>query len=182
MTKKLSTKSIFERNQKRIPPNGFENIKIWLHNIRSLHNVGSTFRSADAFSVKSIILSGFTPTPPRPEIAKTALGADEFVAWDYYDSVSDVIIALKNGNYLLVGLEQTSDSHSISNLSISVDRNVCLIFGNEISGIDDEILTHLDHVVEIPQYGRKHSLNISVAVGISLYAFHEYYKKNNSNA
>jgi 23S rRNA (guanosine2251-2'-O)-methyltransferase len=182
LAKKLSTKSIFERNQNRNPPKGFQNIKIWLHNIRSLHNVGSTFRSADAFGAKSIILSGYTPIPPRPEIAKTALGAEEFVEWSYYDTVSEVVSFLQHENYLLIGLEQTSDSNLISELSISFDSKVCLIFGNEISGIEDDILPYLDHVVEIPQYGRKHSLNISVAVGISLYALHEHYKKNNSNS
>jgi 23S rRNA (guanosine2251-2'-O)-methyltransferase len=180
LAKKLSTKSIFERNQSRNTPSGFQNVKLWLHNIRSLHNVGSAFRSADAFGISSIILSGYTSIPPRPEIAKTALGADEFVKWEYFKTVNDVITSLRNNQYKIIGLEQTTDSVIISDLSISSDVNICLVFGNEVTGIDDDILTHLDHIVEIPQYGRKHSLNISVAVGISLYALHENYKKNQS--
>lgn len=181
MIRKLSTKLIYERNQTRDTPPGLGNLKIWLHDIRSLHNVGSTFRSADAFGIQGLILSGYTPVPPRPEITKTALGADEFVNWEYFPDVSSTINSLQTNNYQLIGLEQTAESQLISDISELTSQNICLVFGNEVSGLDDEILRNLDHVVEIPQYGRKHSLNISVAVGISLYAFHENYRKNGSS-
>lgn len=177
MSQKLSTKSIYERNQARIAPVGFENTKIWLHDIRSMHNVGSVFRSSDAFGVSEIILSGYSPCPPRPEISKTALGADEFVKWSFHSEIVSVIKDLKSDGYLMVGLEQTSSSIPIHSIDITSTTKVCIIPGNEISGLDDALLPHIDVFVEIPQYGRKHSLNVSVALGVALYALHDVYEK-----
>lgn len=176
MDKKLNTKSIFLKNQSRNVPNGFDRTIIWLHNIRSLHNVGSVFRSADSFGIGKIILSGYTPRPPRAEISKTALGAEEYVEWLGFDDVASARVYLSKSNYRLVGLEQTTESIEIHEIEYDT-RPTCLIFGNEITGIDDEILPHLDCTAEIPQYGRKHSLNVSVATGIALFHLHEVYRK-----
>lgn len=177
MSKKLNTKSIFLKNQSRNVPNGFEKTIVWLHNIRSLHNVGSVFRSADSFGISMLLLSGYTPQPPRAEISKTALGADEYVKWVGFDDVKSTLMFLKESNYRLVGFEQTSESIDIHELEFDA-KPTCLILGNEITGIDDEILPHLDVVVEIPQYGRKHSLNVSVATGVALFHLHEVYRTN----
>lgn len=177
MSKKLNTKSIFLKNQSRNVPIGFDKTTIWLHNIRSLHNVGSVFRSADSFGIGKIILSGYTPRPPRAEISKTALGADEFVDWIGFEDVKSTLNHLERENYRLVGFEQTSESIDIHELEF-VERPTCIIVGNEITGIDDEILPQLDVTVEIPQYGRKHSLNVSVATGVALFHLHEVYRKH----
>ena len=151
-----------------------------MHNIRSMHNIGSVFRSADAFGIKEIILSGYTPTPPRPEISKTALGAETTVSWAYFQSIEEVLSYLKDENYTLIGLEQTDSSILISDLNLSSDSRICLVSGNEITGIDDQIISHLDQIVEIPQYGKKHSLNVSVATGIALFSIHEHFNKYKS--
>jgi len=135
------------------------------------------FRSADSFGIDQVILSGYTPRPPRAEISKTALGADEFVNWKGFDDIDSVLNYLKPSDYRLVGFEQTTDSIDIYEFKLDL-RPVCLILGNEITGIDNEILPHLDDTVEIPQYGRKHSLNVSVATGVALYHFHELYRNH----
>lgn len=156
-------------------PRGFEKTVVWLHNIRSLHNVGSVFRTADSFGISMVILSGYTPRPPRPEISKTALGAEEFVPWTGFDSIDSALKMLKSSGYRLVGFEQTNNSIELHELKLD-KRPICLILGNEISGIDEEVLPHLDVVVEIPQYGRKHSLNVSVAAGVGVFYMHELYR------
>lgn len=176
---KLSTKHIYDRNQSRIAPIGFDSTKIWIHNIRSMHNVGSVFRSADAFGISEIIISGYTPCPPRPEISKTALGADEFVRWSYRTDIHETAIHLKSEGYVLIGLEQTTESIPINALELHASLKCCIIPGNEISGIDDQLIPYIDVFVEIPQYGRKHSLNVSVALGVALYALHDVYEKGN---
>ena len=178
VSKKLNTRTIYERNQSRITPSGFNETIVWLHNIRSMHNVGSVFRTADAFGIKEIILSGYTPIPPRPEITKTALGAEKSVKWSSFLTILDANLYLKELNYLLVGLEQTDSSILINNLPIQESTKICLISGNEITGIDDQIIPILDHIVEIPQYGKKHSLNVSIATGIALFSIHELYRMN----
>lgn len=167
--KKLTTKEIFERNQQRTVPEGFKNTKIWLHNIRSMHNVGSAFRTADAFGISEIILSGYTPVPPRPEISKTALGAEEFVYWSYADDIRQKIQALRKQGYQLTGMEQTTESRLITDFHPADAGEMCFLFGNEVTGLDDDLLLQCDHSVEIPQYGRKHSFNVSVSIGIVLY-------------
>ena len=180
MSKKLNTRSIYERNQSRTTPTGFSETIVWLHNIRSMHNIGSVFRTSDAFGIKEILLSGYTPVPPRPEISKTALGADQSVTWKSFVQIDDVLNYLKGQNYELVGLEQTDSSILINNLPIQHTSRICLISGNEITGIDDQIIPQLDYVVEIPQYGKKHSLNVSVATGIALFSIHELFRIHES--
>ena len=170
MTKKLSTKEILRNNLNRHSPLKNGNVVVWAHNIRSMHNIGSIFRSADAFGISHIILSGYSPTPPRPEISKTAIGAEEFVDWTYSEEPEEVILKLNNEGYEFIGLEQTDNSTLLPNYKFSPEKKYCLVLGNEVSGIDDSILPHLEACVEIPQYGHKHSLNVSVAAGVLLYA------------
>jgi len=149
-----------------------ESFILWLHNIRSLHNVGAAFRNADAFGVHKVVLSGYTPTPPRPEITKTAIGADEHVEWQYAEDIVKEISRLKSDGYTVVGLEQTHSSEMLSEFRVQ-NQKLCLVLGNEVTGIDHPLLNLLDHAVEIPQYGMKHSLNVSVACGVALYGFLE---------
>lgn len=173
--KKLSTKEILNQNLARETPTELSRIKIILHNVRSMHNVGAAFRNADAFGIDELILSGVSPAPPRPEITKTAIGAVEFVEWRQVNAIQETLDTLKNDNYLIVGLEQTSESILLPDFNPPADQKICLIFGNEVTGLDEELLSHVDQFVEIPQYGHKHSLNVSVSVGVALYAFLEKY-------
>lgn len=169
--KKLSTKQIYHRNQERKSPLRNHFI-LWLHDIRSLHNVGAAFRSADAFGIKELWFSGFTPSPPRPEITKTAIGAEEHVAWKRVKDEANAIKKLKENGYQVIGLEQTKTSIMLQDFKLPTEK-VCLILGNEVTGIDENILHRLDTAIEIPQFGEKHSLNVSVAAGVALYAFFE---------
>lgn len=169
--KKRPTKDILTQNLAREIPPKMEELDIILHDVRSMHNVGAVFRNADAFGVKKIWLSGFTPEPPRPEITKTAIGAEEFVEWQSVKNIAALVKELKKKNYLVIGLEQTDSSILMTEYEPPSDKNICLIFGNEVTGMDEEVMKLVDDFLEIPQYGHKHSLNVSVATGISLYAF-----------
>lgn len=173
--KKLSTRQILQNNQQRISPLR-EHFILWLHDIRSLHNVGASFRNADAFGIKELRLSGFTPTPPRPEITKTAIGAEEHVKWKKVEDEIEGIRQLKEDGYAVLALEQTNESIPIHQYQPSV-KPICLILGNEVTGVDEEFLTEIDAAVEIPQFGMKHSLNVSVASGVALYAFYEKFSR-----
>ncbi len=172
---KLSTKEILKKNLSRSTPGQLGKTKILLHNVRSMHNVGAAFRSAEAFGIQELLLSGFSPTPPRPEISKTAIGAEKHMDWKYLDSLSGQIQALKDDNFHFIGLEQTTNSTLLPDYSLPVNQKICLVFGNEVTGIDEELMSYIDDYVEIPQYGHKHSLNVSVTVGVALYAFLEKY-------
>ena len=172
---KLSTKQILQQNLDRQPPGKLQELKILLHNVRSMHNVGAAFRSADAFGINEILISGYTPTLPRPEITKTAIGAEKYVDWQYKDDPAGAVEALKGDGYRFIGLEQMNDSILLPDYSPPSDKKLCLVFGNEVTGIDENLLPLIDDFVEIPQFGHKHSLNVSVAVGVGLYAFMEKY-------
>ncbi|WP_083750294.1 RNA methyltransferase [Rhodohalobacter halophilus] len=177
--KKLTTKEILQQNLQRTPPLK-DHFILWLHDIRSLHNVGATFRSADAFGIKELWLSGFTPTPPRPEITKTAIGAEENVAWKQIESPTDAAVSIKSEGYQIIGLEQTTTSTLLHEYKLP-SKKICLVLGNEVTGIGDDLIPHLDASVEIPQFGMKHSLNVSVAGGVALYAFFEKFEEFNGN-
>ena len=142
-----------------------------LDNIRSMHNVGAAFRTADAFLVEKIILCGITPKPPHREIHKAALGATESVDWQFYDNVKEAVIDLKTLGFEIVGIEQTTNSVMITDFEIDKTKKYALVLGNEVEGISDEILTDLDVCLEIPQLGTKHSLNVSVCGGIVMWEF-----------
>lgn len=173
MSRKLTTKEILQENLSQSPPVGLSRVVVWLHNIRSLHNVGSVFRSSDAFGVKEVLLSGYTPRPPRPEITKTAIGADESVDWRGFAGHDNALSYLKENNYTVIGIEQTDDSTVMPEFDAASLENICILMGNEVTGIDNELLSYVDEFVSIPQYGQKHSLNVSVAAGVILYALLE---------
>lgn len=166
MRRKWSIRELATLHASRRAPNQLSDTVLWLHDIRSMHNVGSVFRTADGFGIRRIWLSGYTPTPPRPEIHKTALGADKSVEWRYFQTAEEVFIALSDEGRLLVAVEQTTDAHPLNALSLEPASPLCVVFGNEVTGLADEVLARADLVVEIPQFGKKHSLNVSVAAGI----------------
>ena len=142
-----------------------------LDNIRSMHNVGATFRTADAFIIEKIILCGITPQPPHREIHKAALGATESVDWSYEEDINTAIQQLKSQNYNIIGIEQTSVSQILTDFKIDKTQKYALILGNEVDGISDEALENIDVFLEIPQLGTKHSLNVSVCGGITMFEF-----------
>lgn len=170
---KLSTKKILEENLSRKVPDRLKSLKLIVHNIRSLHNVGAIFRSADAFGISEILLSGYTPSPPRPEINKTAIGAEEFVKWRYFEDGNEAINSLKKEDYYIIGMEQTNRSTSLPSFDATKHNKIGIVLGSEVSGIEDSLLPNIDEFIAIPQFGHKHSLNVSVAAGVVLYAFLE---------
>ena len=137
------------------------------HNIRSLHNVGSIFRSADAFGVEKLYLTGFTGVPPRSEISKTALGSENRVVWEQIEDIQSLISKLRSDGYSLIGLENGENIKSINETVF--DKPVALVLGNEVEGIEAEVREKLDLLVEIPMPGQKRSLNVSVAAGIAMF-------------
>lgn len=139
-----------------------------LDDIRSMHNVGSVFRTCDAFSVETIYLCGFTPTPPHRDIHKTALGATESVLWKYFATTNEAVKAAKEKDYNVYAVEQVHDSFSLHSNDFE-KKNIALIFGNEVSGVNKDVLKEVNGCIEIPQWGAKHSLNVSVSVGIVLW-------------
>lgn len=162
----LNRKSIDEfKSAKKTP------VIIVLDNIRSHHNVGSIFRTADAFAIEAIYLCGYTPVPPHREIHKTALGATDSVAWNYFTTTQDAINALKEKSIHLIAVEQTEKTISLQDFSKEENKKYALIFGNEVGGVEQEIIDQCNTVIEIPQIGTKHSLNISVCAGILMWEF-----------
>ena len=141
---------------------------LMLHNIRSMWNVGAMFRTADAAGVEKMILSGYTATPPRKEIDKTALGAQETVLWEYHADPLTPLAMLKQDGVKIFGLEIADGSRSYTAVNRG-DFPLCLLLGNEVDGLEDELLKLCDEVLEIPQYGTKHSLNVAVAAGIAVF-------------
>jgi tRNA G18 (ribose-2'-O)-methylase SpoU len=156
------------KSSKKIP------ITILLEDIRSMHNVGSVFRTADAFLVEKIMLCGFTPRPPHRDIHKTALGATETVEWQAYGDTIRAIKELKSKGYLIYAIEQVHNSVSLEHFNFPDDGKIAVIFGNEADGVQEETISACDGCIEIPQGGSKHSFNISVAAGIVLW---DLYKK-----
>ncbi|MGQ7946399.1 RNA methyltransferase [Flavobacterium sp. WC2509] len=137
-----------------------------LDDIRSLHNIGSVFRTADAFLIEKIILCGITATPPNKEIHKTALGATETVTWEHHENVLEVITNLKKENIITLAIEQVESAIFLQNFKVEKNQKYALIFGNEVYGVAQEAVALCDGCIEIPQLGTKHSLNISVSAGI----------------
>ncbi len=144
------------------------NIIVILDDVRSMHNVGSVFRTCDAFSIEAIYLCGFTPTPPHRDIHKTALGAEETVNWRHFQQPVDAINAAREGGYKIYAVEQAHNSIAL-NQFYYMHEKLALVFGNEVSGVNEAILKAVDGCIEIPQWGAKHSLNISVSVGVVLW-------------
>ena len=144
-------------------------IAIVLDNVRSMHNVGSAFRTGDAFAIQQIALCGITAWPPHREIHKTALGATDTVAWRHFSSTSEAVESLKGEGYSIYAIEQADQATSLETFEVSHDHKVALVFGNEVFGVEEEIVQQADGCIEIPQFGTKHSLNISVSIGVVLW-------------
>lgn len=153
-------------------------VSVVLDNIRSMNNIGSVFRTSDAFMIEKILLCGITAKPPHNDIRKTALGATESVDWDYYKHTEDAIKYLKSEKYTIISIEQAEDSIMLQDFKTETDKKYALIFGNEVKGIQQNIVNISDYCIEIPQEGTKHSLNISVSTGIVLW---DIFKKLNFN-
>ena len=144
-------------------------IIIVLDNIRSLSNIGSVFRTADAFRIEAVYLCGITAQPPHREIHKTALSATESVDWLYFNTTKEAIQSLNKRNFKIVSIEQVKNSIMLNDFKVNNESSYALIFGNEVKGVDDNIIALSDYCVEIPQWGTKHSFNVSVSVGITLW-------------
>jgi len=140
-----------------------------LDNIRSLNNIGSVFRTSDAFLIEKIYLCGITAKPPHKEIHKTALGATESMDWDYFENILELVENLQEESVEIVSIEQTVNSTMLQDFEISKNQRYAVIFGNEVKGVQQEVVTQSDFCIEIPQFGTKHSLNISVSCGIVLW-------------
>ena len=153
------------KKQKKTP------IVIVLDNIRSGLNVGSAFRTSDAFALEKIILCGITAQPPHREITKTAIGATSSVAWEYEKEILTCVQNLKAEGYIVLAIEQVDESIFLQDYAIQTDKKYALVFGNEVKGVSDEIINEVDACIEIPQFGTKHSLNISVSLGITIWEF-----------
>lgn len=142
---------------------------IVLDNVRSLNNIGSAFRTSDAFLIEAVYLCGITAVPPHPEINKTALGAQNSVPWKHFASTNEALDELKKLGYTLFAIEQAEGSTMLSDFNPSQYKKLALVFGNEVKGVSDDAFRLCDGCIEIPQYGTKHSLNISVSVGVVLW-------------
>ena len=169
MHKKLKNEDL-----NRISVDEFKSIEktpiiIVLDNIRSLNNIGSVFRTADAFLIEAIYLCGITATPPHREIQKTALGATETVLWKHFNTSSEAIAELKENNYKIASIEQTKNSTMLNDFKLNENEKLAVIFGNEVKGVEQSAIDLSDAVIEIPQYGTKHSLNISVSCGVIIW-------------
>lgn len=158
------------RSSEKVP------VVIVLDNIRSRHNVGSVFRTSDAFRLEKICLCGITATPPDREIQKSALDATLSVNWEYFTETEIAVKALKAAGYKICLVEQTDDSIAIHEFAPDFTHGIALIFGNEVNGVDEKLLQYADACLEIPQYGTKHSLNVSVSAGIAIYTLFEKYR------
>lgn len=149
------------------------NLTVVLDNVRSLNNIGSVFRTSDAFRVNEILLCGITATPPHVEIHKTALGAEDSMSWKYYEDTLSAISELKEKNYTVFAIEQTENSTLLTDLSLDENQEYAIVLGHEVHGVQQKVIDASHGCIEIPQHGTKHSLNISVAAGIVIWDFYK---------
>jgi 23S rRNA (guanosine2251-2'-O)-methyltransferase len=161
------------KEQEKLP------VVVVLDNVRSMHNVGSVFRTADGFSIEKLYLCGITAQPPHREIEKTALGATESIDWLHFETTLAAIVALKADGYQIIAIEQAKGSTMLNTFKPAPDAKYALIFGNEVNGVDDEVMKVIDQCIEIPQFGTKHSFNIVISAGIVLWDFFAKLKLNN---
>ncbi len=157
------------QQQNKIP------VVILCDNIRSMHNVGSIFRTADAFSIEKIYLCGITARPPHKEIRKTALGSTESVIWEYHKNATEILKALMAEGYTPIAIEQVDKSVSLESYAVESDKKYVIILGNEVEGVQQELIDMCEIALEIPQSGTKHSLNVSVCSGIIMWKFYQRY-------
>jgi 23S rRNA (guanosine2251-2'-O)-methyltransferase len=160
----LGRKSVEEFRQSDKTP-----VMVVLENIRSAYNVGSVFRTSDAFLVEGIFIIGYSAKPPHKEIKKTALGAEETVVWKHFSTSAEAIEELKRDGYTIYAVEQAEGSIQLQDLSPAPDEKIAVVFGNEVTGVEQNTIHLCDHVLEIPQFGMKHSLNIATAAGVVLW-------------
>ena len=151
-------------------------IVVVLDNIRSLNNIGSVFRTSDGFLISKVYLCGITATPPHKDIHKTALGATESVDWEYFKETIDAVNILKKEGYTIISIEQAESSIFLQDFKVSADKKYALIFGHEVKGVAQNIVDASDYCIEIPQFGTKHSFNISVSAGMVLWEFFKQLK------
>lgn len=162
----LNRPSVAEfKEQQKLP------VVVVLDNVRSMHNIGSIFRTSDAFAVEQICLCGISAQPPHREIEKTALGATQSVNWNYYSDVDQAVTQLKNDGYKVIAIEQAENSTMLNEFTPLSGEKYALVFGNEVNGVSDEVMDKADGCIEIPQFGTKHSFNIVVSAGIVLWDF-----------
>jgi len=176
--KKLSMDELNRKTVDEFRQSGKLPLVVVLDNVRSLHNIGSIFRTADAFLVEAIYLCGISATPPHQEIHKTALGAENSVEWKYFETAMQAVEYLQDRHYAVWGVEQTQNSTSLENFTIEAGKSYALVFGNEVRGIEQGVIDRCEGCIEIPQFGTKHSFNVSVSAGIVLW---EYYRKSVHN-
>lgn len=174
--KKLSNDALNRINIEEFKSTDKSPFVVVLDNIRSLNNVGSVFRSSDAFLVNSIYLCGITAQPPHKDIHKTALGATDSVEWKYFEHTLDAIEQLKKEGYKIISIEQAEDSVFLQDFEVKINEKYALIMGHEVKGVAQDVIDASDYVVEIPQFGTKHSFNISVTTGIVLWELFKKYK------
>jgi tRNA G18 (ribose-2'-O)-methylase SpoU len=167
--RKLSMDELGRKSVEEFRQSDKNKIIVVMDNIRSMHNVGSVFRTGDAFLIEAIFLCGYTAQPPHRDIHKTALGATETVDWIYFEKTLDAVLELKSKGYKVYGIEQVEGSIMLDQFSYDKKEKIALVFGNEVEGVNDEVLKICDGCIEIPQQGMKHSLNISIAAGIVLW-------------
>lgn len=146
-------------------------VAVVLDNVRSMHNIGSIFRTADGFAVEQVCLCGITAQPPHREIEKTALGATQSVNWAYFETPMQAVERLRANGYKIIAIEQAENSVMLNTFTAAPNEKYALIFGNEVNGVSDEVMRHIDACIEIPQFGTKHSFNIVVSAGIVLWDF-----------
>lgn len=144
-------------------------LTVVLDDVRSLYNVGSVFRSSDAFRVDAVYLCGITATPPHPEIHKTALGGEDSVAWRYFNTATEAVQSLHDEGVTVYSIEQVEGSTKLQNLQLDTDKRYAVVFGNEVKGVHQEVVDMSDGCLEIPQFGTKHSLNVSVTAGMVIW-------------
>lgn len=146
-------------------------IVVVLDDVRSLNNIGSMFRTADAFLIEKIYLCGITATPPSPEIHKTALGAEDSVEWEYVTDAVSLVDRLKSEGYTVCAIEQVNGSVNMLDFAVNKEKKYAVILGNEVKGVNQEVVDKVDYCIELPQYGTKHSLNVSITAGIVMWHF-----------
>lgn len=169
--KELNRVSVAEfKTQKKTP------FVLVLDNVRSALNVGSAFRTSDAFALEKIYLCGITATPPHREILKTAIGATDAVAWEHHKDSTALVQQLRKEGYQIIGVEQADDKVLLQDFALDKNQKYALVFGNEVKGVSNEVMQLLDTCLEVPQFGTKHSLNISVCVGVVVWEFFRQWK------
>jgi tRNA G18 (ribose-2'-O)-methylase SpoU len=175
--KKLRNEELNRKTLEEFRNAGKHPVRVILDNVRSQNNVGSIFRTCDAFLLEGITLCGITATPPHREISKTALGATESVSWEYAKETTEAVRVLHGKGYRILAVEQTEGSRLLHRIDIAPGEKYALVFGHEIQGVAQEVIDLCDGAIEIPQHGTKHSLNIAVSAGIVLWEFFRFYQE-----